>query len=145
MFCLWLICDKSDLYVWRWWTCSQILCWWFTCFFSLSIISGLKVSVFQGFFPLHMYSPLQDLSDLTFCSIDFHKNTSTFLVCWISLVIYVLWCCTCPNSIILTVCNAFVCFIKFSSYSLHPLVVDRYNFPDSPQNLRLENYFYPKM
>lgn len=113
--CDWFVINQTFTREGMWWTCSQILCSWFTCFLSLSIISGVKVFVFQGFFPLHMYSPLQDLSDLTFCSIDFHKNTSTLLVCWISLVIYVLWCCTCPNSIILTICNAFVCFIKFTS------------------------------
>lgn len=108
------------------WTKSSVRFWLFTftCFFTKS---------WNFFFPLQMCSPLHRwttfLISLSFYTTDCHRNTNTRTclswtwACWHSLIMYVLCCCTCPNTnIIVTICFSFVCLVTL--VFIRPLLMD---------------------
>lgn len=91
-FCI-KVCDKEIRQI----NC-EVLAFHFSLSFSL--LQSVKV-----FFPPPMYSPLHRWTTFLIVLIClYHRNTTTrtYLswtwVCWHSLIIYVLCCCTCPNT-----------------------------------------------
>lgn len=119
-FCV-IICDKHV---------DEILC------------GLLAFHVFSTSCTHHFTAGLPSWSYRFFYSTDWHRNTSAraYLswtwVCWHSLIIYVLCCCTCPNTtLILTMCFTFVCVIHFSFIRSYWIVI--YNLSDGPQNPHL--------
>lgn len=138
---LWPSCDKPGRFVSKYvistYTKSFVRFWLFTltCFltkewnlFSTSDI--LTTSSLDHFF---------FWSYRSFYTTDWHRNTTYLSWTWVcchSLIMYVLCCCTCPNTnVILTICF-FFCLITFFICTLYWLVI--YCLTNGPQNPHME-------
>lgn len=140
MFYLWLSCDKPGLFVSEYVISTHtkpfVRFWLFTFTrFLTKHTSSVKCFCCTHHFIAgpHLFLIVQ-----IFYATEWQRNTRAYLswarVCWHCLIIYVLCCCTCPNTnIVLNICFTFVCVITIFSYaSSYWLVI--YNLSDGLQN-----------